>query len=126
MKEIIAIIRPKQWQKTKNKLMEEGFTGFTVQRCHGRGKQKGLQYLSKSGAAKEGIQFLPKRMVTILASDDEVQKITEILIEVNYTGELGDGKIFICPVENLENIRTGEKCAEALVYARRCDLEERG
>ena len=114
MKEIIAVIRPNQWQKTRTLLMEEGFNSYTVHRVYGRGRQKGLQYLSKSGKVEEGIGFLPKRMVTILAEDQDVQKIVDILIKTNQTGEIGDGKIFISPLEEIQRIRTGEKQSLAL------------
>ncbi len=115
MKEIVAIIRPNQWQKTKAKLLEEGFTSFTVHRVYGRGRQKGLQYLSKSGKIEEGIRFLPKRMVTLFVGDGDVQTVTELLMEVNRTGEIGDGKIFVCPLDAVERIRTSEKGDEVLI-----------
>lgn len=115
MKEIIAIIRPNRWQKTKAKLFEEGFTPFTVHRVYGRGRQKGLQYLSKSGEMKEGIRFLPKRMVTLFVKNEDVQSVTEIIVQNNQTGEIGDGKIFVCSVEEIRKIRTGEKDLEESV-----------
>ncbi len=115
MKEIIAVIRPHQWQKTKAKLLEEGFNAFTVHRVYGRGRQKGLQYLSKSREVIEGICFLPKRMVTLFVSAEDVEKAVAFLTEVNRTGEIGDGKIFVCPLEAVERVRTGEKGPEVLV-----------
>ncbi len=115
MKEIIAIIRPHQWQKTKAKLLEEGFNAFTVHRVYGRGRQKGLQYLSKSKEIIEGICFLPKRMVTLFVPDEEVDNIIQILMESNKTGEIGDGKIFVAPLETVSLVRTGEKGQEVLI-----------
>ena len=115
MKEIVAVLRPNQWPKTKSKLLEEGFTSFTVHRVYGRGRQKGLQYLSKTGKIEEGIRFLSKRMVTIFVRDEDVRPVTELLIQANQTGEIGDGKIFVCPVEVAERIRTSEKGEEVLV-----------
>ena len=115
MKEIIAIIRPKQWQKTKARLLEEGFNAFTVHRVYGRGRQKGLQYLSKSREVIEGIRFLPKRMVTLFVPEEDVEKAARIIVETNRTGEIGDGKIFVGPLETAERVRTGEKGQEALV-----------
>lgn len=115
MKEIIAIIRPHRWQKTKAKLLEEGFNAFTVHRVYGRGRQKGLQYLSKSREVIEGICFLPKRMVTMFVPEEDVEKVAGILTEINRTGEIGDGKIFVCPLETAERVRTGEKGMEVLV-----------
>ena len=80
MKEIIAIIRPHQWQKTKARLLEEGFNAFTVHRVYGRGRQKGLQYLSKSKEVIEGICFLPKRMVTLFVPEEDVEKTVNLFI----------------------------------------------
>ncbi len=114
MKEIVAIIRPNQWPKTKAKLLEGGFSFFTVHRVYGRGRQKGLQYVSKSGKIMEGIRFLPKRMVTLFVGDKDVQVVTKLISESNFTGEIGDGKIFVCPLESVERVRTGERDSEAL------------
>ncbi len=115
MKEIIAVIRPNQWQKTKSKLLEEGFTAFTVHRVYGRGRQKGLQYLSKTGKIQEGICFLPKRMATIFVEDEDVKPLVDLLVKINQTGEIGDGKIFVAPLEAVQRVRTGEVGREALV-----------
>ena len=114
MKEIIAIIRPSQWPKTKARLLEEGFNAFTVHRVYGRGRQKGLHYLSKSKEVIEGICFLPKRMVTLFVPQEDVERAVQILIESNRTGEIGDGKIFVGPLEKVERVRTGEKGMEVL------------
>ena len=114
MKEVIAIIRPNQWQKTKSRLLEESFTAFTAHRVYGRGRQKGLQYL-KSGKIEEGIRFLPKRMLTVFVREEDVPALTELLIETNQTGEIGDGKIFVCPLDSVERVRTSEKGREVLV-----------
>ena len=115
MKEMIAILRPNQWQKTKAKLLEEGFTSFTVHRVYGRGRQKGLQYLSKSGKLEEGIRFLPKRMVTLYVRDEDAEAVVDLITQINQTGEIGDGKIFVCPLETVERVRTGEIGEEVLV-----------
>ncbi|MBI3012880.1 MAG: P-II family nitrogen regulator [Elusimicrobia bacterium] len=115
MKELVAIIRPNQWQKTKSRLVEEGFTAYTVQRVYGRGRQKGLQYLSKTGKVQEGIRFLPKRMVTLFLQDEDIPRAIEVFLETNQTGEIGDGKIFVCPLDAAQRIRTGEKGEEILI-----------
>ena len=115
MKEVVAILRSNMWQKTRAKLVEEGFSSFTVQRVYGRGRQKGPNYLSKSGAIVEGIRYLPKRMVTLFVNDEDAERLVQALISANQTGEIGDGKIFVSPLEGVERIRTGEKAKEALV-----------
>ena len=115
MKEVVAVILPYQWQKTKTKLLEEGFNSFTVHRVHGRGRQKGLHYLSRSGKVEEGICFLPKRMVTLFVPDEDAARAAELIAETNRTGEIGDGKIFINVLDGVERVRTGEKGEEVLI-----------
>ncbi|OGC04378.1 hypothetical protein A3H38_06925 [candidate division WOR-1 bacterium RIFCSPLOWO2_02_FULL_46_20] len=114
MKEIIAIIRHSQWQKTKAGLAEEGFPSITVQKAFGRGKQKGLRYLSQIGKSEAGIRLLPRRIVTLCVRDEDAAKVIDILIVINRTGEIGDGKIFVCPLEGIERLRTGEKGEAAI------------
>ena len=108
MKEIIAIIRPHKWHATKAKLLAQGIGAYTVQRVFGRGRQKGLLYLSANGKVERGIAYLPKRMVTLFVPDERVREALDLLIEANKTEEIGDGKIFVCPVDGAERIRTGE------------------
>jgi nitrogen regulatory protein PII 2 len=80
----------------------------------GHGKQKGLRY--KAGADREEVRitFLPKSMLTIFLNDDELDKALAAIVEVNKTGEIGDGKIFLCPLEETVRIRTDEKAYAAL------------
>lgn len=107
MKEIIAIIRSNKWQETKTRLMEAGVSSYTVQRVYGRGRQKGLKYQSKSGL--DGISYLPKRMLTVFVDEKEVQGVVELIIKANRTGEIGDGKIFVSPLGEVQRVRTGEQ-----------------
>ena len=117
MKEIIVFIRPGRAKLTKQKLADKGFFAYTEERVSGCGKQKGLRY-SQGGSESEtviGIPFLPKRMLTILVNDEDLDPVTSILVEANKTGEIGDGKIFVCPVEDAVRIRTDERSRAALV-----------
>lgn len=113
IKEIIAIIRPGKWSETLVKLEEIGVVGFTRQRVYGRGKQRGLRYTS-DGEESKGISFLPKWMVTIVAEDSKVDAVVAALLKSNTTGEIGDGKIFICPVSDSIRVRTNENAEYAL------------
>ena len=113
MKEITAIIRPGKWAETLVKLDEIGVIGFTRQRIYGRGKQKGLRY-SAEGEENRGISFLPKWMVTVVVEDSKVDAVVAALITANRTGEIGDGKIFICTVSDSIRIRTNESEEYAL------------
>ena len=114
MKEITAIIRMNKVQKTKEALLECGFPSFTVRRVMGRGKQKGLCFefdlpLPDPGKETETcIHFIPKRMFTVVVDDDSVDEVVRKIIEVNQTGHLGDGKIFVSKISEALRIRTGE------------------
>ena len=107
IKEITAIIRTSKWAETLVKLEEIGVVGFTRQRIYGRGKQRGLRY-GAEGEENRGISFLPKWMVTVVVEDSKVDVLLEALIKANRTGEIGDGKIFICSVTDSVRIRTNE------------------
>ncbi len=114
MKEIIAIIRPRKWSDTLEKLSEAGFDAFTRQRAYGRGKQMGLRYHTAGNEPGEGITFLPKWMITLAVEDSQVPQVVDILQRVNRTGEIGDGRIFICPLSEAIRIRTDENGVQAI------------
>jgi nitrogen regulatory protein PII 2 len=115
MKEITAIIRMNKVQKTKDVLLECGFPSFTVRRVMGRGKQRGLCFEFDPPLPDPGneesetcIRFIPKRMFTIVVDDDSVDEVVQKIIEVNQTGNVGDGKIFVSKIDEALRIRTGE------------------
>jgi len=114
MKEITAIIRMNKVQKTKDVLLECGFPSFTVRRVMGRGKQRGLCFEfnpplpDPEKEAETCIRFIPKRMFTIVVDDENVNEVVQKIIEVNQTGNVGDGKIFVSGVTEAIRIRTGE------------------
>lgn len=114
MKEIMAIIRMNKVQKTKEVLLECGFPSFTVRRVMGRGKQKGLHFefdppLQDPEMEKEArISFISKRMFTIVVDDKSAKEVIQKIIEVNQTGHVGDGKIFVSDIREAIRIRTGE------------------
>ncbi len=114
MKEITAIIRMNKVQKTKDVLLECGFPSFTVRRVMGRGKQRGLCYEfnpplpNPEKEAETCIRFIPKRMFTIVVDDENVNEVVQKIIEVNQTGNAGDGKIFVSDITEAIRIRTGE------------------
>ncbi|AKB77186.1 Nitrogen regulatory protein P-II [Methanosarcina horonobensis HB-1 = JCM 15518] len=114
MKEITAIIRMNKVQKTKDVLLECGFPSFTVRRVMGRGKQRGLCFEfnpplpEPEKEAETCIRFIPKRMFTIVVDDENVNEVVQKIIEVNQTGNPGDGKIFVSNITEAVRIRTGE------------------
>jgi nitrogen regulatory protein PII 2 len=114
VKEITAIIRMNKIQKTKDVLLECGFPSFTVRRVMGRGKQRGLCFEfnpplpDPEKEAETCIRFIPKRMFTVVVDDENVNEVVQKIIEVNQTGNPGDGKIFVSNITEAIRIRTGE------------------
>ena len=118
MKEIIAVIRMSRMESTKNALAAIGFESFTAYKVSGRGKQHGLEiaYPSEYGeeAEKKSMRCLPKRMISIVVEDCFVPAVVALLMKVNRTGRIGDGRIFVCPIEDAVRIRTGERGDEVI------------
>ena len=102
MKEVIAIIRPERWFATRARVEQLGLPEFTEHRVLGRGRERGLRYLSRQGGAGIGVRCLPKRMASWIVEDAQAPRLIEAVIEENQTGRLGDGKIFVLPVEEAE------------------------
>ena len=115
LKEVIAIIRPQRWPQTKLRVQRLRLQAFTQQRVLGRGRARGLRYLPRAGAALGmGVRYLPKRMISWIVEESQVELLVRTVIEANQTGHIGDGKIFVLPVEGVVRVRTGERQAEAL------------
>lgn len=106
MKKIEAIIRSERLDTVKCGLEKVGMNGMTVTDVLGRGEQKGLEFTHRAG--KYRIDLLPKIKVEVVVRDDDVKKVIDAIIEHARTGEIGDGKIFVSPVEEVIRIRTGE------------------
>ncbi|GBE18614.1 nitrogen regulatory protein P-II [archaeon BMS3Abin16] len=122
MQEVIAIIRVNKMQSTKEALSEKGFYAMSAARALGRGKQRGLQYELKPEAPEslgyEGsgyMKYVPKRVLWITVRDDQLEAVVETIINANQTRKIGDGKIFVCPVENAIRVRTGEEGDAAII-----------
>jgi nitrogen regulatory protein PII 2 len=122
MKEIIAIIRPKKSAATKDALEQAGFPGITASSVLGRGRQRGIAAELSFGVDPEllskgktgGMKYIPKRYFNIIVSDEDVKTVVDTIIKVNQTAQIGDGKIFVLPVENAVRIRTSETGDSAL------------
>ena len=106
MKKIEAIIKPFKLDDAKEGLAKIGVEGLTVSEVKGFGRQKGHTELYRG--AEYVVDFLPKLKLEIVLADDQVEKVTLALQEACQTGKIGDGKIFILPVEEAVRIRTGE------------------
>ncbi len=112
MKKVEAIIRSSKLDEVKIALVNAGIVGMTIEPVRGFGRQKG-QTESYRGSEYTS-DFLPKLKVKVVVEDSFVEMVIELLIAAAKTGEIGDGKIFISPVEQVFRIRTGEKDLDAV------------
>ncbi|WP_320172410.1 P-II family nitrogen regulator [Maridesulfovibrio sp.] len=123
MKEIIAIIRPKQMNSTKKALDELGLPSITATQVLGRGKQRGIAGEINVDLRPEEIDqakyrtmpYIPKRMVTVVVPDKDADNVVETLVRINRTGQVGDGRIFVCPVDDALRVRTDEYGEKAIL-----------
>lgn len=123
MKEIIAFIRPNKMEATKEALDGLGLPSLTAEAVLGRGRQRGISGevttpIDTSMRVKEksmGMKFVPKRMITLVVEDNQVDPIVRTLMKVNQTAQIGDGKIFVCPIEGAVRVRTNETGKDALI-----------
>jgi len=120
VKEIIAIIRPNKINKTKEILADLGFSGMSAVKVLGRGKQKGIagevsfSIGPELAAQTPGMKYIPKRLISLVVDDEDVPLVAGVIIKVNRTGEIGDGRIFVCPIEDAVRVRTRERGAIAI------------
>ena len=112
MKKIEAIVKPFKLDEVKEALHEIGLQGMTVTEAKGFGRQKGHTELYRG--AEYVVDFLPKVKLEIVVPDDRVQQVVETVMKSAHTGRIGDGKIFVLPVDEVIRIRTGDKGADAL------------
>ena len=108
MKKIEAIIRPERVNPVKDALVSAGFSGLTTTQVTGRGAQRGVVHTGRSGQSIT-IDMLPKVKLEIVVSDSDVEMAIDAIIEAARTDEIGDGKIFVQPVEQVVRVRTGER-----------------
>lgn len=112
MKRIDAIIKPFKLDDVKTRLATIGVRGLTAIEVKGFGRQKGHTELYRG--AEYTADFLPKVLITVLASDDRVAEIVDAIVETARTEKIGDGKIFITSVDEVIRIRTGERGTDAV------------
>jgi nitrogen regulatory protein P-II 1 len=113
-KKIEAIIREEKLASVKDALRAIGIVGMNVFEVRGHGRQGGLTLSGRSGPYQ--VDLLPKMQVNIILSDRNVAATVEAIRKAAYTGEAGDGLIFVYPVESVIRVRTGETDQEALMY----------
>ncbi len=112
MKLVTAIIKPFKLDDVREGLSEVGVTGITVTEVKGFGRQKGHTELYRG--AEYVVDFLPKLKLEVAIAEDQVDQVVEAIVNAARTGKIGDGKIFVSPLEQTIRIRTGETGREAL------------
>ncbi len=112
MKRITAIIKPFKLDEVREALAELGVSGLTVTEVKGFGRQKGHTELYRG--AEYVVDFLPKVQIEVVVANDTVERAIESIIRAAKTGRIGDGKIFVSPVEEIVRIRTGERNEQAI------------
>lgn len=112
MKKIEAIIKPFKLDEVKEALNEIGIQGMTISEVKGYGRQKGHKEIYRG--AEYVVDFIPKIKIEIVAQSENSKQIIEKIQQAAHTGKIGDGKIFVSPVEEAIRVRTGERGAEAV------------
>jgi nitrogen regulatory protein P-II 1 len=112
MRKVEAIIKPFKLDEVKEALNEIGIQGITVSEVKGFGRQKGHTELYRG--AEYVVDFIPKIKMEIIVADDQVAQVVDVIEEAAKTGRIGDGKIFVTPIDEVVRIRTGERGEDAL------------
>jgi len=112
MKKIECIIRPFKLDDVKEALMEVGIRGMTVSEVRGFGRQKGQTEIYRG--SEYTIEFVPKLKLEIVVTEDIAEEVIEAVLQSASTGKIGDGKIFVTPVEEVIRLRTGERGVDAI------------
>ena len=108
MKKIEAIIRPEKLDEVKHALSEKGYVGLNIVGVTGRGVQKGIVHAGRSGQAYS-VDMLPKVKLELVVHDKDAEEVVTTIQKSAWTGNIGDGKIFIMPVEDALRVRTNER-----------------
>ena len=112
MKKLEAVIKPFKLDDVREALTEIGISGMTVSEVKGFGRQKGHTEIYRG--AEYAVDFLPKVKVELVLADEDVERAIDIIVEAARSGKIGDGKIFVLPVEEVIRIRTGERAEAAI------------
>jgi nitrogen regulatory protein P-II 2 len=112
MKLVIAIIKPFKLEDVRDALTGLGISGMTVSEVKGYGRQKGHTEIYRG--AEYAVNFLPKMKIEVAVASDRVDKVVEAITSASKTGQIGDGKIFVLPIDQAVRIRTGETDTDAL------------
>ena len=106
MRKVEAVIKPFKLEEVKEALTGAGFIGMTVTEVRGFGRQKGHTEMYRGGEYQ--VDFLPKIKLEVVVADDRATKVVDLIVAAARTGSIGDGKVFVSPLEDVVRIRTGE------------------
>jgi nitrogen regulatory protein P-II 2 len=112
VKLVVAIIKPFKLDEVKEALRSIGINGLTTTDIQGFGRQRGHTEVYRG--AEYQVDFVPKVKVEVMAHEDQVQQIIDVILKTARTGKIGDGKIFVVPIEQVYRIRTGERGPDAI------------
>ncbi len=112
MKLVTAVIKPHRWEAVREALGAFGVTGLTISEVSGYGRQRG--HIEVYRGVEYEIALVPKIRVEILVGDDDVQDVTEVVVGAARTGGIGDGKVWVVPVDGVVRVRTGERDEAAI------------
>ena len=112
MKLVTAVIKPYQLDAVKEALAALGVAGLTVSEVQGYGRQKGHTEVYRG--AEYSVDFVPKVRIEVLVDDSAVDKVVDVIVQAARTGKIGDGKVWVSPVDTVVRVRTGERGSDAL------------
>jgi nitrogen regulatory protein P-II 1 len=112
VKLVTAIVKPHKLEEVKDALQELGIQGLTVSEVRGYGRQRGHTELYRG--AEYAVEFVPKVKLEVLAADTQVDDVVDAVIKYARSGQVGDGKVYVTPVDRIVRIRTGEEDGDAL------------
>ena len=112
MKLVTAIVKPHRVEEVKGALQEMGVQGLTLTEVRGYGRQKGHKEVYRG--AEYQVEFVPKARLEVLCDEAQVDDVIDVIVKAAHTGQVGDGKVFVTPVERIVRIRTGEVDGDAL------------
>ncbi|KQY63811.1 MULTISPECIES: P-II family nitrogen regulator [unclassified Nocardioides] len=112
MKLITAVIKPHKWEDVRSALETVGITGMTVSEVSGYGRQKGHTEVYRG--AEYDIALVPKVRLEIVVDDDDVDTVAGVIVSAAATGKIGDGKVWVSPVESVVRVRTGDRDEAAI------------
>lgn len=112
MRAIVAIIKPHKLDDVAEALRDAGVTGMTITEVRGHGRQRGHTEVYRG--AEYTVDYLPKLRLDVVVDDDQADKVADTIVSAGQTGKIGDGKIWIAPLDTVIRIRTGERDDEAI------------